>query len=166
MRRWWFILRRTAKRARLRARLSSNVRPHKTMLSSAPRSQNRVLYAFLILAVIAAGLVSRRYSYLLPAQLGKYSGDALWALMVFLIFGFARPKWSIVSTTTAALVTSYAVEFSQLYQAPWLNSIRQTTIGHLVLGSGFHAQDLLAYAVGVVVGSLGEFTTSKPHASS
>ena len=135
------------------------------MLSSAPRSRNRVLYALLVLAVIAAGLASRKYSYLLPAQLGKYPGDALWSLMVFLIFGLARPKWSIVSTAIAALATSYAVEFSQLYQASWLNSIRQTTIGHLVLGSGFHAQDLLAYAIGVVVGLLGEFICARPHTS-
>ena len=37
VRRCWFILRRTAKRVRLRARLSSNVRPHK----STPMSSHR-----------------------------------------------------------------------------------------------------------------------------
>jgi hypothetical protein len=136
------------------------------MLSSARSSRNRALYAFLILAVIAAGLASRKYWYLLPAQLGKYPGDALWALMVFLLFGFARPQWPVISSATAALATSYAVEFSQLYQAPWLNSIRQTTIGHLVLGSGFHWQDLIAYAAGVIVGMLGEFLTARLYASS
>lgn len=123
---------------------------------STPCSRNRALYAVLILVVIAIGLASRQYSHLLPPQLRKYPGDALWALMVFLMFGFARPRWSIFRTAAAALATSYLVEFSQLYQAPWLNVIRQTTLGHLVLGSGFHAEDLLAYALGVIVGLLGE----------
>jgi hypothetical protein len=120
------------------------------------RSRNRLLYALLVLAVIAAGLASRRYPWLLPAQLGKYPGDALWALMVMLLYGLARPNWPIARTAAAALATSFVVELSQLYQADWINAVRHTTLGHLVLGSGFHALDLLAYAVGVAVGAAGE----------
>jgi hypothetical protein len=121
-----------------------------------PRHRSRLLYAVLVLAVIAAGLASRRYPFLLPAQLGKYPGDALWALMVLLLYGFARPGWPVAKVALAALATSFAVEFSQLYQADWINAVRHTTLGHLVLGSGFHALDLLAYTVGVAVGAAGE----------
>ncbi|MDR7272097.1 hypothetical protein J2X20_004771 [Pelomonas saccharophila] len=121
-----------------------------------PRHRNRLLYAVLVLAVIAAGLASRRYPGLLPAPLGKYPGDALWALMVMLLYGLARPRWTIARTAAAALATSFAVEFSQLYQADWINAIRHTTLGHLVLGSGFHALDLLAYGVGVAMGAAAE----------
>jgi len=49
---------------------------------------------------------------------------------------------------------SCLVEFSQLYQAAWLNSIRGTTIGHLVLGSTFSWVDIAAYGVGVLIGAL------------
>jgi len=121
--------------------------------------RSRSLYAFLVLAVIAAGLASRRYPFLLPAQLGKYPGDALWALMVMLLYGFVKPGWPVARTAGAALVTSFAVEFSQLYQADWINAVRHTTPGHLVLGSGFHALDLLAYGVGVAVGAAAELLT-------
>ncbi|WP_457426785.1 ribosomal maturation YjgA family protein [Roseateles sp. P5_E7] len=116
-----------------------------------PRS--RPLYVLLVLTVIAAGLASRRYPWLLPTQLGKYPGDALWALMVMLLYGLARPGWSVGRVAAATLATSFAVEFSQLYQADWINAIRHTTPGHLVLGSTFHAPDLLAYTVGVLVGA-------------
>ncbi|KQV48082.1 hypothetical protein ASC95_19110 [Pelomonas sp. Root1217] len=128
-------------------------------MEAIPRSmhrRSRPLYAFLVLAVIAAGLASRRYPFLLPAQLDKYPGDALWALMVMMLCGFAKPGWPIARTAGAALATSFAVEFSQLYQADWINAVRHTTLGHLVLGSGFNAMDLLAYSAGVAVGAAAE----------
>jgi hypothetical protein len=123
------------------------------------RQRSRPVYVLLVLAVIAAGLASRRYPFLLPAALGKYPGDALWALMVLLLCGLAKPGWSVGRVAVAALATSFAVEFSQLYQADWINAIRHTTLGHLVLGSTFSAPDLLAYTVGVVIGAVAELLT-------
>lgn len=43
-----------------------------------------------------------------------------------------------------ALCGAWAVEFSQLYHAPWLDTIRMTTPGRLVLGSTFNGPDLAA----------------------
>lgn len=106
------------------------------------------------IAVIALGLASRKYPFLFPAILGKYPGDALWALMVFLGWAFLRPRASTLHLATVALAISFLVEFSQLYQVPWLNAIRSTTMGHLVLGSRFSWPDLAAYVVGVAVGAL------------
>ena len=47
---------------------------------------------------------------------------------------------------------SVAIELSQLYHAPWIDSIRQTTLGGLILGFGFLWSDLACYAAGVGVG--------------
>lgn len=124
--------------------------------------RSQPLYALLILAVIAAGLASRKFPALLPAQLGKYPGDALWALMVLLLYGLARPAGSVGRVAFAALATSFAVEFSQIYQADWINAIRHTSLGHLVLGSTFHVPDLLAYAVGVGFGAALECLLLRP----
>ena len=41
---------------------------------------------------------------------------------------------------------------SQLYHAPWIDSIRHTTLGGLILGYGFLWSDLACYAVGVGLG--------------
>ncbi|MGC1717640.1 MAG: DUF2809 domain-containing protein [Isosphaeraceae bacterium] len=41
-----------------------------------------------------------------------------------------------------------------MYHAPWIDSIRQTTLGGLILGFGFLWSDLACYAVGVVLGVL------------
>ena len=72
--------------------------------------------------------------------------------MVFLGWGFFKPRASTFHLASLAFATSCLVEFSQLYQASWLNSIRSTTLGHLVLGSTFSWFDMVAYAVGVLVG--------------
>jgi hypothetical protein len=132
------------------------VKLHIPMLLFAERHRKRALYALLVVVVICAGLASRKYPHFFPAQLGKYPGDALWAMMMFFILGALKPRWSSAAAGALALFACYLVEFSQLLQPHWLVTIRQTTIGHLVLGSHFHAQDLLAYAVGICAGVLVE----------
>ena len=48
-----------------------------------------------------------------------------------------------------ALAFSVLIELSQLYHAPWIDGIRQTTLGGLVLGFGFLWSDLACYTAGV-----------------
>lgn len=50
-----------------------------------------------------------------------------------------------------ALIFSFTIEISQLYQADWINTIRQTTLGGLVLGHGFLLMDLASYSIGIVI---------------
>jgi len=107
-----------------------------------------------VVAVIALGLASRKFPSLFPALFGKYPGDSLWALMIFLGWAFCKPRASTRNIAALAIATSCLVEFSQLYQAAWLNEIRSTTLGHLVLGSTFSWFDIAAYAIGVLVGAL------------
>lgn len=110
----------------------------------------RLSFAVAIIATIALGLLSRKMpGGLFPAALGKYPGDALWAIMVFFAWGLCLPTASTAKLASYALLTSYADEFSQLYQAPWINAIRATTAGHLVLGSTFSWWDMLAYTIGI-----------------
>jgi hypothetical protein len=79
-------------------------------------------------------------------------GDALWAAMMFWVVSSVLPMRSLRVRAGWAIAVCYAVEISQLYHAPFIDSIRATLLGHLVLGSGFDPRDLVAYAAGVVVG--------------
>ena len=123
-------------------------------MTSIGTSRSRLWLLVYVVAVIALGLASREFPSLFPAIFGKYPGDALWALMVFVALAFVKPGASTAHLAVLAFALSCAIEFSQLYRAPWLNEIRGTTIGHLVLGSTFSWSDTAAYAVGVLVGSL------------
>lgn len=112
-------------------------------------SQRRFLFALGVIATVILGLTSRQMPALLPSTLGKYPGDALWAIMVFFAWGFLKPASSTSRLALYSLITSYADEFSQIYQAPWINGIRRTFVGHLMLGSVFSWWDMLAYTTGV-----------------
>lgn len=119
-----------------------------------PSPRKRPLLAVAVVVIIVLGLSSRAFPFLVPAALGKYPGDALWAMMVQFGIAFLRPELRPSRVATFALGVSWLVELSQLYQAPWINALRATRLGHLALGSQFHWPDLLAYALGISAGLL------------
>lgn len=124
------------------------------MSGPAPSARNRGLYLLAASMTVAAGLASRKYPSLVPAVLGKYPGDALWAMMIFFAFGVLLPAWRTLHLATLSLAICYAVELSQLYRAPWIDGIRATTLGHSALGSTFNWPDLTAYFVGVALAAV------------
>ncbi len=128
-------------------------RPCSTAHRKAERAhRDRRWYVLAALATIALGLFSRTDFNLFPQALGKYPGDAFWALLVFLILTIVKPAWPTKALAILAFGISCADEVSQLYQAPWINSIRANFFGHIVLGSSFSWLDLLSYAVGAGLG--------------
>jgi hypothetical protein len=123
---------------------------------TALRSRSRFVYLILVGVAIAIGLVLHSRVIPMPVILRKYSGDGLWALMVFLALGLMFNRASTGRLALAAYCFAAMIEVSQLYHAPWIDSIRATMLGALVLGSTFNWPDFIAYAVGIGVGTIGE----------
>ncbi|MBK1878273.1 DUF2809 domain-containing protein [Pelagicoccus mobilis] len=123
---------------------------------------HRTKLVFFAVIVVILGLASRRYPIF-----GNYPGDALWATLVATLYAFARPQATLKTIAIATLATAYGVELSQLYQAPWLNQLRSTLPGKLILGSGFDPIDLLAYLVGTLLAlpALHSLRSRPPHAT-
>ena len=115
--------------------------------------RSRWLIAILALLVIAVGLASRRGLVPFPAVLGNYPGDALWAWVVLLCVAWVRPAITRGRLVGVSLVVAFAIEFLQLYQAPWMQALRANKLAYLVLGNGFDSLDLLAYVVGIALGA-------------
>ncbi|GLU55587.1 ribosomal maturation YjgA family protein [Dyadobacter frigoris] len=111
--------------------------------------------------VISFGLFSRKIAYQLPEQVNLYLGDSLWALMIFLITGFIFNKTPTFQILAIAIFFCYMVELSQLYHADWIDNIRNTTLGGLILGYVFLWSDILAYSIGVGFGAIFEKLISK-----
>lgn len=100
----------------------------------------------LILSVIALGLLSRHINAVPPVF-----GDVLWAIMMFLMTRLLLTSSSVLKVALTSLSICYLVETSQLYHKPWIDQVRGTTLGALVLGKGFLWSDILAYTVGIAV---------------
>lgn len=120
--------------------------------------RSRALYLLLALGTIALGLATRRFRGVLPDAIGTYAGDVLWAAMVYLLIAAAWPRAPIGRVAAGAAIFSLAIELSQLYHAPWIDAVRQTRMGGLVLGFGFLWSDLACYAAGTALGATLDYT--------
>jgi hypothetical protein len=109
--------------------------------------KKRLLLIPVILIVIGLGLLSRKVS-ILPAA----TGDLLYALMMFYILRLVLIKKSAPVIGVISLVICFGIECMQLIQVPWLNEMRATLPGRLILGQGFLWTDLVAYTLGASVG--------------
>lgn len=112
----------------------------------------RLKYFSLTILTMVLGLLSRKFMAYLPNLIAPYLGDALWATMVYFGFRFLFPKSKIKICFLIAIIFSFGIEISQLYQAQWINNIRATTLGALILGHGFLWSDLICYTIGVLIG--------------
>ena len=118
--------------------------------------RNRLLYVFMIIIVIILGLCSRKMANVIPDFLNTYLGDALWALMIFIAVGFIFRKMETKVVALIGILFCYLIELSQLYHANWIDNIRKTTLGGLILGYVFSWRDLVAYAIGIGAGVIVE----------
>ena len=123
---------------------------HKILKTTIRIDRNRITYLILILFTILLGLLSR--TPLTPEFIYPYLGDYLYALMFFFIFGFIYARASSLKVAILSILFCYVVELSQLYEAEWLDAIRHTRLGGLVLGFGFLWSDIISYTLAGVTG--------------
>ena len=131
--------------------IAVNKKETHTFYSIVLMNKSRITYFIAICIVVALGFASRQFS-IIPF----FTGDVLWALMIFLIFRFLFINITAKSLVLLSLSFCFLIEISQLYQAEWINNIRHTTLGGLILGQGFLWSDIIAYTAGVIIGALFE----------
>lgn len=114
----------------------------------------KIGYSCAVLAAIALGLGSRVYSEHLPVWISSHLGDALWAAMIYYAFRVLLTRHNLRSSVMLSALFSFGIEFSQLYQADWINGLRSTVPGALILGHGFLWIDLVRYTAGIILAYL------------
>ncbi len=103
------------------------------------------------IGLIILGLASRKFQSYFPDFVNLYLGDAIWAMMVYYFlrtFFFSSEIWK---HGLLSLAYCYLTEISQLYHSDWIESIRNTRIGGLILGFGFLWSDIVSYSLGILV---------------
>lgn len=125
----------------------------------------RIFYLTAIIITILLGLASRKYSSLIWEFVALNAGDILWAMMVYFGLRFLLNSKSMLLAAFLSFLFSFGIEFSQLYQAGWLNQIRDTLFGGLILGKGFLLVDLVRYSIGIFSAVIIDRLTVKPFIS-
>lgn len=112
--------------------------------------RSRWMYVLAVMVAILLGIGSREYVSVLPHFVGEHLGDALWAAMIYFGVRALLVRMSISRAFLLSVGFCFAIEFSQLYQAAYINDIRSTVLGGLILGRGFLYVDLVRYSAGAV----------------
>lgn len=115
-----------------------------------------IIRACICLSVIVLGLALRWYGLGLglSAFIVKYGGSMLWATMVYFLVAMAVPARSRWSAALVAGAIAVCVELFRLVHTPWLDALRMTTAGALLIGRIFSLWNMLAYGIGIVLGML------------
>jgi hypothetical protein len=114
----------------------------------------RASYLALAVATIVVGLAVHWHGASLGPVLRDIVGDALWAAMMFWFVSALIPGVRLGARGIVALCICFAVEAGQLVDSPALDALRNSSVGHLVLGSGFDPRDFVSYSVGVFAAML------------
>ena len=122
--------------------------------------KKRISYFLIILMVIILGIVSRKIN-----GIPTFIGDTLYAVMVYFGMRFLFLSKPQLKSILLALLFCYCIEFQQLYRAEWILDIRNTNLGHYVLGQGFLWSDLGFYTLGVAVAYVMDSFLFKTHNS-
>ncbi len=126
--------------------------------------KNRIIYLIIIILTTLLGLASRRFSNP-QSWIFLYAGDALWATLFYFNFRFLFLKKKQSRVAAIALTWCFAIEFSQLNQSLWINELRTTLFGKLILGSGFLWSDLISYTLGIGLAYILDTSIIKKHPS-
>lgn len=131
-------------------------------MSEALESLWRRRHGMALAATVVLGLLSRIVAPWLPSW-WVLLGDGFYAMAVYWVFVLVWPRVNVWVMVGVAIAFCFAIEFTQLYHAPWLDAIRSNFLGALLLGRGFSMEDLMAYAAGgAIAGILDAFSLRAP----
>jgi len=107
---------------------------------------------FTVLAVlVVAGYWLRFYAPINP-DWRDYSGGVIYVVFWILAYAFLKPTAPALPVSLAVLFITCCLEFLQLWHPAWLEAIRRTLPGRLILGTTFEWSDFPPYFVGALVG--------------
>ncbi len=112
--------------------------------------RRRIPFLCALLILCAAGLLVRSRHAVSPIFFTAYFPDAAWTMAVYCGFGLLFCRDARLHFP-AALGVSVLIELTQLWHPPFLEALRATTLGGLILGYGFLRSDLICYTVGACV---------------
>lgn len=131
--------------------MSTAARPGGEAALAVRAARPRWRIALAAVLTVPLGLLTRS-GLPLPDFTRTYGGDTLYATLVCFLVALLWPRAAAWRLALLAFGLSVAVELTQLAHTPWLEALRRTLFGRLVLGAGFLWSDMVCYAAGALLG--------------
>ncbi len=109
-------------------------------------------YLILLALLLPLGLSTKFYGGPGAPWVADNLGGVLYVLFWILLALAAAPRLAPAAVALAVLLITSALEVLQLWHPPWLQAIRETFIGHALLGNTFAWLDFPHYVVGAILG--------------
>lgn len=122
--------------------------------SAPPYRHYRQVLAVSMAVIVPLGLALKFYPGPGQAWLNDTFGGVPYEIFFVLLATYIWPAVSPGRIAIAVCLATCAIEFLQLWQPPWLQAIRATLPGRLVLGNTFSWTDFPYYFVGSGLGWL------------
>lgn len=119
-----------------------------------PIARVRLATVVLILTTIAIGLGCKQYSGPGHAFVNNWGPASVCYEVLFVLVGFlVFPRRAMIAKIAICVcLLTCLVEISQLFHIQWLDELRKTFFGRMLLGTSFSWWDFPAYPVGAWVG--------------
>lgn len=112
----------------------------------------RVLAFLSVVAIVPIGISTKFYHGIGEQWVSDYLGDVFyemaWCWFFFIFFPTRKAIWKI---PLAVFIVTCCIEFLQLWHPLWLQIIRSTFAGRMLLGTTFVAADFFYYAIGCLL---------------
>ena len=107
-----------------------------------------------VVGLYSAGEWAQGRYWWLPGDIKHFASHVLWAAGCFCLLAMLRPHWSTRALALVTMAIVWGLEFSQLYQARWIDVLRnQPWSKFLMIAGKFGLNDLVALAAGIVIAS-------------
>ena len=115
---------------------------------------NRSALLMSLAIIVPFGLVTKFYSGIGHQWLNDTFGGIPYEIFWILLVAWFWPRGKALTVALSVFVGTCLLEVLQLWQPPWLQAVRATLPGRLVLGNTFTWGDFPYYGVGCGLGWL------------
>jgi hypothetical protein len=107
---------------------------------------------FLLFILIPLGLLTKVYSGFEDELVTNYFGGVIYVVFFILLTSLIFPQISSLKLSFIILCIVCLLEFSQLIQISFLNSLRKYFIIRTLIGKVFNVSDFVSYFIGALIG--------------
>lgn len=109
--------------------------------------------ALSLLLLLPLGIGTKFYAGPASAWVHAHAGGVLYVMFWTVAVVLVAPRLSAETAAGGVLFVTCGLEFLQLWHPSALQTVRQTFIGHALIGSTFGWWDLLHYGLGALLGT-------------